>query len=79
VDVLAARSSDHAPLLISLHNTHSRHRRRRGLFHYEAWWQRQAGFQQVIAQVWKPKISSRNPWEPLKEKIWMSQHVCKNW
>jgi len=79
VDVLAARCSDHAPLLISLHNTHGRHRQRRGLFRYEAWWQRQAGFQQVITQVWKPKKISCNPWEPLKENFLKSQHVCKNW
>jgi hypothetical protein len=68
VEVLAARTSDHTHLYVSLHDLNGRQRTRKLLFRYEAWWQKKQGFTQVVKQVWKQKIGGSNPWGPVKEK-----------
>jgi len=79
VEVLAARSSDHAPLYVVLHQVSSSQRRTKSLFRYESWWQRQEGFTNAVRQVWIEKSSNRTPWGLLKGKIHRSTKVCQQW
>jgi hypothetical protein len=40
VEVMAACSSDHAPLHVILKDPHGTRQSRRGLFRFESWWQK---------------------------------------
>ncbi|XP_062170478.1 uncharacterized protein LOC133876208 [Alnus glutinosa] len=79
VEVLAARCSDHAPLHASLHCFNGIPHRRTGFFRYEAWWQKNSEFQNVVKQVWVRKERSWDTWEVLKKKIDQSSHACRRW
>lgn len=58
VDVLAARSSDHTPLLVTLCCSNAQTRRRNRTFVYEASWQKNQGFKEV-KKVWRVKGAVR--------------------
>lgn len=61
VEVLAARSSNHAPLH---HETGGQHRRSMR-FRYEAWWKKQRGYKAVIKQVWQIKARRASMLSPI--------------
>lgn len=51
VTVLAARTSDHKPLLVSL-SSNSSWRRRKRLFRFEACWNLDAEYVEVVKEAW---------------------------
>jgi hypothetical protein len=46
---------------------------------FEAWWQCNEGFSQVVRQVWKERLGIQVPWGILKAKIFKSKIACKHW
>jgi hypothetical protein len=73
VEVLTTRTSDHAPLFVSLLGWTDGHRSRQRIFRYEAWWQKKEGFPKIVKQVWKEKSHRGDLWGVLKEKLTNSQ------
>lgn len=58
---LAARSSYHKPILLSLMGAKCRHGKRQHSFKFEAWWIRDEGCKQVVVHGWFEKLYSSNP------------------
>jgi hypothetical protein len=79
VEVLASRTSDHAPLFVSLQGLNGGQMRIGRGFKYEAWWPKKRGFSQVVKRVWREKSRCGDIWGALKEKITASQFACRKW
>jgi hypothetical protein len=67
VEVLANRSSDHTPLLISFNKQVQVFSKRNFGFRYEANWSKNDKTKQVVRQAWKRKHHQRNTWEWVKK------------
>jgi hypothetical protein len=79
VEVLPARTSDHAHLLVSLKGLSGRNQSGCRLFKFEVWWQKKQGFPCVVKQVWKVKTRHLDTWGALKNKISHSKQACLQW
>jgi ribonuclease HI len=79
VSVLAARSSDHAPLFLSLQGSDKLRRGGSKRFHYETGWQKNGRVHEVIRQVWRVKASSRDVWGVVRIKMENSKRGLLQW
>jgi hypothetical protein len=59
VEVLVARSSDHAPLFIDCSTMRREGRRKPFRFRYESRWSKKLGPNEIIKRVWKAKGEKR--------------------
>ncbi|XP_062172125.1 uncharacterized protein LOC133877747 [Alnus glutinosa] len=78
IEVLPARCSYHAPLLVHLHAQRNGSRVRQRPF-YEVWWQAYADFPRVVRTVWRVKMLRRDTWSNVKSKLMSSQYACRQW
>ncbi|KAF5481359.1 hypothetical protein F2P56_002016 [Juglans regia] len=60
VEVLAARCSDHRPILLYVNQTFSSERKRKRLFRYEAKWSLEEDCEEVIKRVWQVRTMGRD-------------------
>jgi hypothetical protein len=79
IEVLPARCSDHAPLLVHLQDQRNCRRDRQRPFKYEVWWQAYANFPRVVRTVWRVKMPGRDSWSNVKSKLMSSQSACRQW
>jgi hypothetical protein len=79
VEVIAARTSDHAPLFCSLQGFTGGQQMGRKIFRFEAWWQKKHGFAKEVKQVWQVKTRHLDTWGVLKTKISNTRHLCLQW
>jgi hypothetical protein len=79
VCILAARSSDHAPLLLSLQGSGNFRRSGYQRFHYETGWQKNERVREVIRKVWRVKATSRDAWGAVKTKLNNSRRGLLRW
>jgi hypothetical protein len=79
VQVLAARSSDHKPLLICFStNRPFRHTTKRG-FKFEASWMLEKDFDKVIQEEWKSSNIDSNQLTAISNKLKRCGDVLKSW
>jgi hypothetical protein len=79
VEVLAARSSDHAPLCVSFSHTNKRHRGRMTGFRYEPGWHKNLVAREVIKQVWRVKENSNDAWKNVRNRLAKSRSALLQW
>jgi hypothetical protein len=79
VEVLANRSSDHTPLLISFNKQVQVFRKKHYGFRYEANWSKNDKTKQVVRQAWKKKHHQCNTWEGVKKNIASCQKKHTRW
>lgn len=78
VSVLAARSSDHKPLLVSFSNSRSRRRQSR-LFRYEAKWDHDEECAAVIPKAWRGITSGTSALQSTRLKLQCCQTALTSW
>jgi ribonuclease HI/exonuclease III len=79
VEVLAPRSSDHAPVLISFKQQESFSRQRRCPFRYEAAWKKSEDQKVIIRKVWRVKKRQGDGWRSITEKLDESKKAILTW
>ncbi|XP_059446420.1 uncharacterized protein LOC132177967 [Corylus avellana] len=79
VRILAARSSDHKPLLVRF-GTFSkvRQRKRRG-FRFEASWTVENDFQEIVQEAWGEGNGVTQGLESMRSRLDRCQHVLERW
>lgn len=77
--MLAARSSDHAPLTVSFSHMKSRQCGRKSWFRYDASWHKNKETCEVIKQVWKVREPSGDSWRVVKRKLAKSRSDLVQW
>jgi hypothetical protein len=71
----ASNMSDHCPLILRLNVTFKRKKR----FHFESFWPKMQGFQEVVADSWNASISAACPMERLSIKFKRLAKDLQSW
>jgi hypothetical protein len=79
VEVLVARSSDHAPLCIDCSTVRRHGRRRQFRFRYEARWRKKTEPKELIKKVWRQKERQVDVWNGLKRNLEASKRELMQW
>ncbi|XP_059446325.1 uncharacterized protein LOC132177864 [Corylus avellana] len=79
VEVLANRSSDHAPIFVQFHVAMRSQRRVEKRFFYEAGWGKQPSNKNLIKTVWSVNSPGPNPWQSFSNKVERCKRVIKRW
>ena len=77
--VMARRSSDHYPLLISVQEEPLANRRITRPFRMEVSWAKRADFSEAIRAKWVERQPRRNPWTDLKENMKTCKKTIQVW
>jgi hypothetical protein len=79
VEVLANRSSDHTPLLVSFKKEMQDFRKKRNGFRYEANWSKNEKTKEVVRQAWEKTHQQGNTWGRVKSNIANCQKSLAKW
>ncbi|KAF5463963.1 hypothetical protein F2P56_014082 [Juglans regia] len=79
VEVLAARCSDHRPILLYVNQKFSSERKRKRLFRYEAKWSLEEDCEEVIKRAWQVKTMGRDTEKDLQLLLEDSREAFQSW
>jgi ribonuclease HI/exonuclease III len=79
VEVLAARCSDHAPIVISLKSGKQHRQGRKMGFRYEASWCKNPQVKGVIKSVWRVREPASNAWRRVRGNLKESKKAILQW
>jgi exonuclease III len=71
----ATQDSDHCPLLLGLHDIN----KRKGRFHFQAFWVKLEGFQDVVANTWSSIPAGQCPLVSLSKKLHATAKALQRW
>jgi hypothetical protein len=76
--VVAALTSDHAPLVISLLD-HQMPKRNLHYFKYEAHWGLNKECKDIVKQVWRRKLAPEDKWQDFNQKVKHCKNQLRRW
>jgi hypothetical protein len=79
VQVMARRSSDHHPLLLTFNGVSNAAQRKKGSFRMETHWVRRDDFMETVKNTWGGRGGRRDPWGNIKGKLEKCQKTIKVW
>jgi hypothetical protein len=79
LSVLASRSSDHNPLLVTFRKHDETSWRKCRQFRYEASWSKNRDFKSTFKQIWQAKPAVQDKWANILGKLRHSQYSIKKW
>jgi hypothetical protein len=77
--VLARRTSDHNPILVSCRFSGAESWKKCKSFRYDAGWNSHVELQPLIQQVWRAKPPKQNKWHTVQHNLRSCQHVFQRW